>query len=50
MPDFPIPNPHEPGATAGDHLLRAAAPTAVAVAAAATYPRVRAGLGFLPLA
>ena len=37
---------NEPGATAGDHLLSAAVPTAVAVAAApATYPRLRAGLG-----
>jgi hypothetical protein len=37
-------NASEPGATAGDHLPRAAVPTAVAVAAAATYPRLRAGL------
>jgi len=49
MPDFPIPNPHEPGATAGDQLLSAAAPTAVAVAAAATYLRARAGLDAIPL-
>jgi hypothetical protein len=35
----------EPGATAGDPLLRAAVSPAVAVAAAASYPRLRAGLG-----
>ena len=35
---------HEPGATAGDHLLSAAGLPAVAVAAAAPYPRLRAGL------
>jgi hypothetical protein len=44
-----IQNATEPGATAGDLFLSAAVPTAVAVAAAATYPRLRAGLGFTPL-
>jgi hypothetical protein len=40
-----LPATNEPGATAGDHLLSAAVSTAVAVAAAAaTYPRLRAGL------
>lgn len=43
MPD-PISITPELGATAGDHLLSAAVPTAVAVAAAATYPRLRAEL------
>ena len=46
MPNDTDTNASEPGATAGDHLLSAAVPTAVAVAAApATYPRLRAGLG-----
>ena len=41
---------YEPGATAGDHLPSAAVPTAVAVAAAAaTYPRLRAGLDHICL-
>jgi hypothetical protein len=46
MPDE-LSHTNEPGATAGDHLLSAAVTTAVAVAAAAaaTYPRLRAGLG-----
>jgi hypothetical protein len=34
----------EPGATAGDPLSRAAVPPVIAVAAAATYPRLSAGL------
>jgi hypothetical protein len=42
MPDRLTTNAAEPGATAGDHLLSAAVPTAVAVAA--TCPRLRAGL------
>jgi hypothetical protein len=44
MPDPKISITPELGATAGDHLLSAAVPTAVAVAAAATYPRLRAEL------
>ena len=43
MPDQ-VSATHEPGATAGDHRPSAAVPTAVAVAAAATYPRPRARL------
>ena len=51
MPDASFLHTNEPGATAGDHLLSAAVPTAVAVAAAAaTYPRLRAGLGHTTLA
>jgi hypothetical protein len=44
MPDRTPRHTPEPGATVGDHLPRAAVPTALAVAAAATYPRLRAGL------
>jgi hypothetical protein len=44
MPDPRISITPKLGATAGDHLHSAAVPTAVAVAAAATYPRLRAQL------
>jgi hypothetical protein len=44
MPNERTSKTPEPGATAGDHLLSAAVPTAVAVAAVAPYPRPRAGL------
>lgn len=44
MPEAKISNTNEPGATAGDHLLSAAVPTAVAVAAARDIPRLRARL------
>ncbi len=37
-------NALEPGATAGDHPLSAAVPTAVPSPPPATYPRLRAGL------
>ena len=45
-PEISTTTTNEPGATAGDHPLRATVSTAVAVAAVpATYPRPRAGLG-----
>jgi hypothetical protein len=44
MPNAKLFVTNEPDATAGDHLTRAAVPSAVAVAAARDIPRLRAGL------